>query len=131
MAKQTVTKSKTEPQAETQTGQEGHGRINKSEAVRRALADGVVQPIEGVAYIKSHFGIEIGPQHFSAVKSNTMKRLGTSTVNTRFQPKSAKTAARTTTVNGESDLIESLETLKPLVAQFGVEKVRRLVDLLG
>jgi hypothetical protein len=122
MAKQTITKSKP---------QNGHSPINKSEAVRRALADGVLQPIEGVAYIKSHFGIEIGPQHFSAVKSNTMKKLVSPTVNTRFRPKSAKTAPRTATVNSEADLIESLETLKPLVAQHGVEKVRRLVDLLG
>jgi hypothetical protein len=122
MAKKTVTKS--EPQ-------NGHSSINKSEAVRRALADGVVQPIEGVTYIKSHFGIEIGPQHFSAVKSTYMKKLGTPTVNTRFQPTSAKTATRTTTAIGEANLIESLETLKPLVAQFGVDKVRRLVDLLG
>jgi hypothetical protein len=121
MAKQTVTKSRTKPQ-------NGHSPINKSEAVRRALADGVVQPIEGVAYIKSHFGIEIGPQHFSAVKSTYMKRLGTPTVNTRFQPKAA---TRSTKAKGEADLIESLETLKPLVAQHGVEKVRRLVDLLG
>jgi hypothetical protein len=60
-----------------------------------------------------------------------MKKLGTPTVNTRFQPKSATPAARTSTANGDADLIESLETLKPLVAQFGVEKVRRLVDLLG
>jgi hypothetical protein len=122
MAKQTITKSKP---------QNGHSPINKSEAVRRALADGVVQPIEGVAYIQSHFGIEIGPQHFSAVKSTYLKKLGTPTVNTRSQPKSEKSPARTSRANGGADMIESLETLKPLVAQYGVEKVRRLVDLLG
>jgi hypothetical protein len=33
--------------------------------------------------------------------------------------------------NGEGDLIESLETLKPLIAQYGPDKMKRLVDLLG
>jgi hypothetical protein len=32
---------------------------------------------------------------------------------------------------GGDDLIESLETLKPLIAQYGADKVKRLVDLLG
>jgi hypothetical protein len=113
-------------------GHTSNGTItNKSEAVRRTLAAGIVQPMEGVAYIKSRFGIEIGPQHFSAVKSNTMRKLGTPTVNTRFQPKLEKTPTRTSRANGEADLIASLETLKPLIDQFGPDKLKRLVDLLG
>jgi hypothetical protein len=32
---------------------------------------------------------------------------------------------------GGPDLIASLETLKPLIAQYGAVKVHRLVDLLG
>jgi len=32
---------------------------------------------------------------------------------------------------GGDDLIESLEALKPLVAQFGPDKVKRLVDLIS
>jgi hypothetical protein len=108
-------------------GNEGPpGAISKSEAVRRALADGVDQPADGVAYILSQFGIEMGPQHFSAVKSAHLKKQGIPTVNTRFQPK-----AEPTTSNGEADLLESLETLKPLIAQYGADKVKRLVDLLG
>lgn len=33
--------------------------------------------------------------------------------------------------NGEADLIATMESLKPLVASLGAEKVKRLVDLLG
>src|SRR5947209_18599369 len=55
-------------------GQEGHGKVTKSEAVRRALADGVDQPADGVAYVRDNFGLEIGPQHFSAVKSAHLKK---------------------------------------------------------
>ncbi len=60
-------------------GQEGHGKITKSEAVRRTLADGVDQPADGVAYIRDNFGLEIGPQHFSAVKSTSLKKQGEAT----------------------------------------------------
>jgi hypothetical protein len=77
-----------------------------------------------VAYIKDRFGLEMGPQHFSAVKSAHLKKQGIPTVNTRFQ----KTEPAAT---GEADLIDTLETLKPLIAQYGADKVKRLVDLLG
>jgi hypothetical protein len=107
-------------------GNEGPpGAISKSEAVRRALADGVDQPADGVAYILSKFGIEMGPQHFSAVKSAHLKKQGIPTVNTRFQK--ADTAAP----NGEPDLLAAIEAMKPLVAALGSEKVKRIADLLG
>jgi hypothetical protein len=32
---------------------------------------------------------------------------------------------------GDGDLIEALEALKPLIAQYGVDKVKRLVEVLG
>ncbi len=110
-------------------GNEGPpGAISKSEAVRRALAEGIDQPADGVAYIKSQFGIEMGPPHFSAVKSAHLKKQGEPTVNTRFQKADASPKEP---VSGERELINSLETLKPLIAQYGADKVKRLVDLLG
>lgn len=101
------------------------GAISKSEAVRRALADGVDQPADGVAYILSQFGIEMGSQHFSAVKSAHLKKQGIPTVNTRFQK------VETPDVNGEPDLLAAIEAMKPLVAALGAEKVKRIADLLG
>ena len=111
-------------------GNEGPpGAISKSEAVRRALADGVDQPVDGVAYILSQFGIEMGPQHFSAVKSAHLKKHGVPTVNTRFQKKDETLPS--TSGKGEADLLAAMEAMKPLVASLGAEKVKRLVDLLG
>jgi hypothetical protein len=106
-------------------GDEGPpGSISESEAVRRALADGVDQPADGVAYFKDRFGLEMVPQHFGAVKSAHLKKHGIPTVNTRFQ----KTEPSAT---GEAAPIDTLEMLKPLIALYGADKVKRLVDLLG
>jgi hypothetical protein len=33
--------------------------------------------------------------------------------------------------DGGPDLLDSLESLKPLIAQYGAERVKRMVDLLG
>jgi hypothetical protein len=116
-------------------GQEGHGfaprTISKSEAVRRAVDDGADQPLDGVAYIKSHFGLEIGPQHFSAVKSGYLKKKGVATPNTRFQKKAEPAERQPPPVNGETDLLAAMEAVKPLVASLGADKVKRIVDLLG
>jgi hypothetical protein len=116
-------------------GQEGHGKITKSEAVRRALADGVDQPADGVAYIKDNFGLEIGPGHFSAVKAGEKKkgekpkgkpgRKSKAAVEGYLAPP-PKPAAK-----GETDLLAAMEAMKPLVASLGADKVKRIVDLLG
>jgi hypothetical protein len=47
--------------------------ISKSEAARRALAAGYDNPQEALAYIKGQFGIDMGPQHFSTIKSSMKK----------------------------------------------------------
>ena len=43
--------------------------MSKADAVRAALKEGKKKPAEGVAFIKEKFGIDIGPQMFSAYKS--------------------------------------------------------------
>lgn len=50
--------------------------ITKTEAVRRALADGADTPAEGVAYAKEKFGLDITPQQFSTYKSIAKKKAG-------------------------------------------------------
>ena len=110
--------------------------VSKSEAIRHALAAGFGGPQEGTAYIRKEFAIELTPSHFSAVKATGKKKGGTASKGKPGrkprQPVDgfiAPPAKRRT--NGEADLIESLETLKPLIAQYGPDKMKRLVDLLG
>jgi hypothetical protein len=115
----------------------GGGDITKSEAVRRAISAGFDKPVEGVAYIKDQFGIDIGPTHFSAVKTTEKKKEeakakgkpGRKPKSYAFEGNSAsasKPAAKT-----GSDLLAAMEAMKPLVAALGAEKVKRIADLLG
>jgi hypothetical protein len=55
--------------AESESPDAGEGKITKTAAVKAALAEGIESPEEGVDFIQKRFGIEIGRQHFSAVKS--------------------------------------------------------------
>jgi hypothetical protein len=112
------------------------GTISKAEAVRRALAQGKESPADGVAFIRERFGLEMAPQHFSAVKSQQRRKEGTTPRGKRGRKSRADVEGYVapppaTRHDGETDLIESLERLKPLIAQYGAEKVHRLVDLLG
>jgi hypothetical protein len=118
---------------------ESNGKpITKVEAVRRALAAGFEMPQEGTAYIRSEFGIELAPQHFSATKSQLKKRsLGKS-------PKAKPGRRPKALVEGYlapppkkrlppdgSELLDAMEAMKPLVASLGKEQVKRIVDLIG
>ncbi len=118
---------------------EGETRIktmSKAGAARAALADGVVVPKEASIYIKRKFGIDISPQQFSAEKSrlklrsggfNPLSNQGPSGkgLDGYLAPPSKRSAP------GEADLLMALEAMKPLIAQLGTEKVKRMVDLLG
>jgi hypothetical protein len=120
------------------------GAVSQSDAARAALDAGYEKPAQAVEYIKATFGIDMDPQYFSAIKSRTKAAGGEA--KTPSAPKGKpgrkpKAAAPATTSaapspkhaasNGELDLLGSLETLKPLIAAMGAEKVHRLVDLLG
>jgi hypothetical protein len=114
--------------------------VSKAEAVRRALAAGSESPEQGVAYLLDNFGIVMDRQTFSANKSQEKARDAKKAEASRKskpgrKPKAVVESHTAPVVkhrsNGESDLVGSLETLKPLIAQYGPDKVKRLVDLLG
>jgi hypothetical protein len=122
-------------------GSNGHGRkmpASKSEAVRMAIAAGFDGPQVWAGYIQSQFGLDVSPEHFSAVKSADKKKVLTGEPKGKpgRKPKAAvdgylapppKPAS-----NGEQpDLIAAIEAMKPLVEALGAEKVKRIADLLG
>ncbi len=112
-------------------GQSTHGKISKSDAVRQAIADGVDNPVDGIAYIKSKFGIDIGATHFSAVKSSDKKRASTPKGKPGRKPKTMNAAPKRSPKGGEGELLAAMEAMKPLVDSLGVESVKRIAELLG
>jgi hypothetical protein len=123
----------TEPQEPTQP-EVARERITKSEAVRRAIAAGAEQPADGVPFIKTQFGLDISPMHFSAVKAGD-KRKGEARPKPGRMPRSAVEGylappAKPKAI-GEGDLLAAIEAIKPLVAQHGADRVKRLVDVLA
>jgi hypothetical protein len=134
MARKASTQKPERATEEAGGGQEGHGKITKTEAVRRALADGVDQPADGVAYIRDNFGLEISPTHFSAVKSTEGKKSEKPKGKPGRKPKAAVEgyhAPPQPASSGNSELLDAMEAMKPLVASLGKEQVKRIVDLLG
>jgi hypothetical protein len=110
--------------------------ISKADAVRAALAAGFEGPQDGTAYIRKEFGIEIAPQHFSAVKSQLKKAAGAPKGKPGRKPKAAidgylAPPPKRHSRDGQPDLLAAMEAMKPLVESLGVDTVKRLADLLG
>jgi hypothetical protein len=121
-----------------------NGAVSQSDAARAALDAGYDKPAEAVVYIKDRFGIDMNPQYFSAVKSRVMsneeaprkasapatkakpgRKPGPAAIEGYVAPPEKPRTA------GEPDVLLALEGVKELVNQFGADKVRRMVDLLG
>lgn len=134
-----------EPETEGQNDEpeaSGSG-MNKSQAARAAIDAGYEKPGEAVAHIKAAYGIDMNPQHFSAIKSNYRKAQGGAKApkgKPGRKPKAAESQGvegylapppKQQGTGGEPDLLEAMEAMKPLVASLGAEKVKRIVDLLG
>jgi hypothetical protein len=116
----------------------GKTAVAKADAARAALAEGIESPTEAAEFIKKTFGIEVSPQHFSTIKFQLKKRGGQAPSGKRGRkPKSAQPVEgylappRKPPAPSGGDLLDSLESLKPLIAEYGADGVKRMVDLLG
>jgi len=123
---------------ETEVGERG---VNKSQAARSAIDAGYDKPGKAVSYIKSQFGIDINPQHFSAIKSNYRKsqagaKPAGKSGSSRGKPgrkalAASEGLAASPGLSDGGNLLDTLESLKPLIALHGADKLKRMVDLLG
>lgn len=135
-----------EPEDESQEapeetgGFETHGKVtSKADAVRAAVAEGIDTPDEGVAFIKSRFGIEMAKPMWSSYRSQEKARQKKQAGGAAPKKPGRKPAVegylapppKQPANGGEADLLVALEAIKPLVASLGAEKVKRIVDLLG
>jgi hypothetical protein len=117
--------------------------VNQAELVRKAIAAGHEKPATGVPYIKSQFGVDIDPKYYSVAKSQLKKKEAASEAPKAepakrgrkpkaFAPVVVHTPATIkSAANGQVDLIQALEAMKPLVASLGKEQAHRLIELLG
>jgi hypothetical protein len=114
--------------------------LSKTEAVRRAIAEGWNKPSEGAMFVKTMFGIELSPNHFSNIKS-TLRAAPAPALPTpgkkRGRPPGRKPMLAATVVelreepaSGTIDL-EAIQSVKELVGKLGAETLTRLVDTLG
>jgi len=138
----TRAQKQTKPEAEPETVEatpEGHDSLggspmSKAQAVRNALAEGVeeIGDIEG--FVKSRYGIEIPRQMISAYKAMEKKRAEKATGKPGRKSRGAESsgsAPRARSGGSESELLDAMEAMKPLVDKLGAENVKRIVDLLG
>ncbi len=96
--------------------------MSKVDAVRAALAEGPESPEAATDFIRKRFGIEIGPQHFSATKSQLKRREGGGAPEGKRAPKGKRAPAATpvcppalavqAAVNSQPDLLDTLEAVK-------------------
>lgn len=104
------------------------GGMTKAEAVRQTLAEGIDTPADGVAYVKEKHGLDITPQQFSTYKSIAKKKAG-GTPAKRGRRAAAPAAAPTP--SAPAGLATSVEAIKVLVEQYGVEQVVSIARLFG
>ncbi len=127
-------KAAAKPVAATQEQAPVSEQVSKAEAVRRTIKDGVVKPIEAVAYIKEKFGIDMSAAMFSSYKSSEAKKAGGGTAGPVGRPgrPAGRPAlhARPVAANG-SGPAEAAEAVKLLVDQYGPDEVKKLADLFG
>ena len=91
------------------------------------MREGYKSPKIAVDYIRSTYGIEMSPTHFSAIKSLMSKPGGGSSGRGPGRPRSTPGIP----ASGEADLLQAMEAMKPLIASLGVDRVKRLADLLA
>ncbi len=124
-----------EPEAATSGGHAA--TMTKADVCRALLAEGITENEDAVAAAKSRFGIEIKPTDFSLYKSKEKAKQGAPKGKPGRRPRQVAETGQVVSqpkqapAGGDVGLIEALEAMKPLVAQLGAEKVKRLVDLLG
>lgn len=103
------------------------GKMTKADAVRAAIADGADSPADGVAYIKSKFGIDITPQHFSSYKSQQRAKAGKAPGRRGRKP-GAVAVPRATANGNPADLARQI---KGLIGQYGAVAVNEMVAVFA
>jgi hypothetical protein len=114
--------------------------MTKAEACRAALAAGIEDAEKAQAFTLSKFGVEIKATDFALYKSKA-KQAGASAAPKGKPGRKPKAAAPVVEgylappvkpkAAGEPDILLALEGIKDLVSQYGADRVKRMVDIIG
>jgi hypothetical protein len=111
--------------------------VSKADMVRAAVAEGMESPADGVAFIKAKYGIDLPKPMWSSYRAQQKARDGKSAPAEKRgrKPKVAVDGqvapAPKVEAKGDGNLLDALKTMKPLIAQYGVAKIKEMADLLG
>lgn len=100
--------------------------MTKTDAIRKAIEEGISSPSEAVVWIKKHLGVDVSPSAFSNVKS-TLKREG------KAEPTTAEVERPPPPETRDTDLAETVGYIlqvQALVGALGKEQVRQILDRL-
>lgn len=126
--------AKSEPESES----EGEGKVNKSAIVRDLLGvNPDISPSDAVRQLKAR-GIEVAPSLVSTLKTKLRAAQGGAAGGrpapaggTATPSATAGGAATVAGPAGAADPVELVETLRQLIATWGADAVRRMLDALS
>ena len=117
--------------------------MSKADACRAALAAGIETTEEAMEFTLKKFGVEIKATDFTLYKSKAKQAAASAPAKRGRKPRTATPVSTKPLVEGyvappdkpkaagESDILLALEGIKELVGQFGADRVKRMVDLIG
>jgi hypothetical protein len=114
--------------------------MSKADACRAALAAGIEKAEEAMEFTLNKFGVEIKATDFTLYKSKAKGAAAAAPAKRGRKPKAVEAAREVsqspavpkafTPANGRADLLDALTAMKPLIAQYGADQVKKMVDLL-
>jgi hypothetical protein len=103
----------------------------KTDAVKAAIAAGKDMPTEGVQWIKETHGIDIDPQHFSAIKSQARKKAGGPPARRGRKPRTASNGTGLGGGRASASPADLARDVKRLVEQYGAAAVKDMAGVFA
>ena len=127
------------------------GSMSKKEAVRRALQDlgREAKPLQIRDHVKQHYGIDMGLDHISTVKGESLRESGqanpTAEKPTTTKPAALQAAAAKPTIHktepakaampqaagARGIALTDIETVKDLLQRVGATSLKKLIDAMA
>jgi hypothetical protein len=106
-------------------------KMTKTDAVKAAIAAGKDMPVEGVQWIKETHGLDIDPQHFSAIKSQARKKAGAAPGRRGRKPRTASNGSGISSGRASVNPADLARDVKRLVEQYGAAAVKDMAGVFA